>query len=365
MELDELTMGNRVAVVPQQQQPGGNWIAECDSLPADWICEIRPRRDYEIRSGVPIETWILEADHQRLRLVVSGSDFGFKPISDRMRPRYVEALQHVVSALHSGALHEQDTDYFSEVKGMFSRCMRQDQWDWYAVYMALGRPTRERAAFYSARLDEVSRSLKRSDDVEAEVLLSRLDDGEFQQVISRASRAISGGSPALSAPLSGERAQQTKVADRRARSTMSDGQKSALARATATHEETLGILGAHLADSGHQVESNKFVDAFCRLKSGPALFEVKSITEENALHQVRAALAQLYEYRFRHQLHGASLWIVLSEPLTVDAWLVDYLETDRDVRVLWIVDGTLAGPSIARLLESGSAALRRGRSSQD
>ena len=41
--------------------------------------------------------------------------------------------------------------------------------------------------------------------------------------------------------------------------------------------------------------------------------------------------------------------------LIVDAWLVDYLETDRDVRVLWIVDGTLAGPSIERLLESGSA----------
>ena len=51
---------------------------------------------------------------------MSGSDFGFKPILDRMRPRYVEALQHVVSALQSGVLHEQDTEYFSEVKGMFS-----------------------------------------------------------------------------------------------------------------------------------------------------------------------------------------------------------------------------------------------------
>ena len=146
---------------------------------------------------------------------------------------------------------------------------------------------------------------------------------------------------------------------------MSDDQKSKLDSATAIHEESLKILGAHLAESGHQVESNKFVDAFCRLKSGPALFEVKSITDANALHQVRAALAQLYEYRFRHQLHGASLWVVLSEPLTVDAWLVDYLETDRDVRVLWVVDGTLAGPSIERLLESGSAALRRRRSSQN
>ena len=144
---------------------------------------------------------------------------------------------------------------------------------------------------------------------------------------------------------------------------MSDKQKSKLNRATATHEETLRILGSCLEDSSYQVESNRFVDAFCRLKSGPALFEVKSITDANAVHQVRSALAQLYEYRFRHQIRGASLWIVLSARPTIDSWLVDYLETDRDVRVLWVVDGNLAGPSIERLLESGSAALRRRRSS--
>ena len=68
-------------------------------------------------------------------MVVSGSEFGFKPISNRMRPRYVAALQHVGSALQSGGLREQDSEYFSEVKGMFNRCVRRDQWDWHTVYL--------------------------------------------------------------------------------------------------------------------------------------------------------------------------------------------------------------------------------------
>ena len=363
MELDELVVGSRIKVIPRGQLSSKNWIADFSNLAAGWTCELVPRHDYEITDGVPVEVWILDVDYNKATLSVSGSDRGFEPITDAMRPRYVAALRRVESALQSGALREQDADFFSDVKGMFNRVVKRDQSDWFAVYIALGRPTRERARLYATRLRELSRCLKRSNHVEAEALLSRLDDGEFLQIVSRACQAISEAAPPLPAPSSIDRVPETGVSDRRARRTMSDDQKSKLDSATATHEETLGILRAYLADSGHQIESNKFVDAFCRLKSGPALFEVKSITDATALHQVRAALAQLYEYRFRHQISGASLWVVLSQRPTRDAWLVDYLETDRDIRVLWVVDRQLSGPSIERLLESGSASLRRRRSS--
>jgi hypothetical protein len=73
------------------------------------------------------------------------------------------------------------------------------------------------------------------------------------------------------------------------------------------HKRTLGILSKALDNIGCIVEFNLFIDAFTRLKSGPAIFEVKSITEENELGQARAALAQLYEYRYRHNYSGASL----------------------------------------------------------
>ncbi len=42
-----------------------------------------------------------------------------------------------------------------------------------------------------------------------------------------------------------------------------------------------------------------------------------------------------------------------------DAWVIDYLERDRGVHVLWIEAGVLKGPALGRLFESGSAARRR------
>jgi len=139
---------------------------------------------------------------------------------------------------------------------------------------------------------------------------------------------------------------------------LSEYSRQKLDDATRRHEETLRVLATHLEAAGHQVESNVFIDAFCHLRSGPALFEVKSTTAANELHQIRQALSQLYEYRFRHQLPDASLWMLLSDPPT-ERWLVDYLERDRGIRLLWLEGGVITGPSAGRLFESGSAARRR------
>ena len=49
---------------------------------------------------------------------------------------------------------------------------------------------------------------------------------------------------------------------------------------------------------------------FTRLRSGPAIFEAKSVTDDNELAQIRHGLSQLYEYRYRHDLKGATLWLV-------------------------------------------------------
>jgi hypothetical protein len=76
-------------------------------------------------------------------------------------------------------------------------------------------------------------------------------------------------------------------------------------RASAAHFETLSVVNAFLGVRGFRVESNNFVDAFSRLRTGPAFFEIKSISEENELNQVRSALSQLYEYRFP-QRYGSS-----------------------------------------------------------
>jgi len=123
-----------------------------------------------------------------------------------------------------------------------------------------------------------------------------------------------------------------------------------LEQANNEHVRTLEVLSEHLRRCGKQVSSSRLIDAFAVLAAGPAIFEVKSITESNEREQVRHAISQLYEYRYLHQETEATLWLVFSrEPFSL--WLIDYLIKDRDVRVIWSDEvGRIKGPS-ALLLE--------------
>lgn len=47
---------------------------------------------------------------------------------------FLENPAHVSAAL---------PDAVSEIKGLYNRCHRQDQWDWFTVWMQLGRPPRK------------------------------------------------------------------------------------------------------------------------------------------------------------------------------------------------------------------------------
>ena len=93
------------------------------------------------------------------------------------------------------------------------------------------------------------------------------------------------------------------------------------------------------------------MDAYARLPSGPAIFEVKSNTKDNERSQIRHAISQLYEYRYLHDLGDATLWIVLSNPPFV-TWMTDYLRGDRSIHVLWAEENELAGPDLTLLTQS-------------
>jgi hypothetical protein len=121
-----------------------------------------------------------------------------------------------------------------------------------------------------------------------------------------------------------------------------------LERANSEHLKTQDLLEYALETKGYNVEHSRFVDVYARLKSGPAIFEVKSITTGNERSQCRHALSQLYEYRYLHQVPDASLWLVFSQAPTND-WIVSYLVEDRGINVLWRDGDLLAGPSLGHL----------------
>jgi hypothetical protein len=116
-------------------------------------------------------------------------------------------------------------------------------------------------------------------------------------------------------------------------------------QANAVHAKTLAVLRSFLESLEFTVSESKLIDAFTELGLGPAIFEVKSITENNEREQIRHALSQLYEYRFLHALPTASLWGVFSQPLS-SGWYIDYLIHDRGVNVVWVGEGKLGGPSL-------------------
>ena len=66
-----------------------------------------------------------------------------------------------------------------------------------------------------------------------------------------------------------------------------------LEQANAAHQHTLTVLKESLFQQGLRVSENKLIDAYSVLSSGPAIFEVKSITETNERDQIRHALSQL------------------------------------------------------------------------
>jgi hypothetical protein len=285
-----------------------------------------------------------------------------------MRPRYVSSLRRL-AALVRGDREPQagDADALSEVKGMFSRCARRDQWDWRAVHLALGEPARDAARELASSLGEIAAIVREGNIETARSRLALLRSRDLARFAQAAASSIAESAPSIARarPLIDRRRGESRGSvEANIRSVVSSYSKEKLDAANATHSELLVVLGSFLGSHGHRVEANQFVDAFARLKSGPAIFEAKSLTDDNELSQVRHALSQLYEYRFRHGLTCASLWLLLSRPPKED-WLVDYLEKDRGVHVLWLEEGALSGPFVHRLLESGSDAMhRQGRPKQ-
>lgn len=364
---DTIHVGQRLPVVPVISVDRNRWRAKCPELPEQWSCWLTHRASADLVPDASLLAWVLAVDPKNQTLEVSDSNFGFLPISDRMRPRYVMSLKRVADVLQEGSSGVSDAEYFSEVKGMFSRCVRRDQWDWYAVHLALGEPPPSFSKKLAAILAEVSAALRSGRENDPNMGLELLRREGLSEILLRAAQRIVASAPRIPNTCLVMKPDRLLLqSEERAapRTVLSQYSKGKLDSASAVHADLLDVLAAHLGNHGYTIEANQFIDAFTRLKSGPAIFEAKSLTDDNEVAQVRYGLSQLYEYRFRHGLKDASLWLLLSRK-PKEAWLVEYLEQDRGIGVIWVENGQLSGPSVETLIESGSDALRRSRGSNE
>lgn len=118
------------------------------------------------------------------RKVVAKWGFGMAPISDRMRSRYDAAVRDI-SLLVKGELSIQDlnVEQLSELKGMFNRCVRQDQWDWFSVYSELGRPPSSQLRRLIQDLVGLRRACQESDRISASAIIGRSIKGGIVRIL--------------------------------------------------------------------------------------------------------------------------------------------------------------------------------------
>jgi hypothetical protein len=109
-----------------------------------------------------------------------------------------------------------------------------------------------------------------------------------------------------------------------------------LERAMASHEGLVHGMARQVLKLGAEPRSNALVDLFVEHQGQRVFFEMKSCDQTNLHDQVRAGLAQLYEYRFVHEAPDARLVLTLEvRPEKGNAWLLPYLTRDRGLFVCW------------------------------
>ncbi|MEG4904452.1 DUF7226 domain-containing protein [Microcoleus sp. F10-A1] len=127
--------------------------------------------------------------------------------------------------------------------------------------------------------------------------------------------------------------------------------QAATERADNAHRRIVNLVADRIRNVGAIPRYNQLIDLATRVNNTDFIFEMKSITDDNSKSQVRSGLSQLYEYSYLQNLPTASLVLVIERPLPANTqWMVDYLETNRNIQVVWDGDNNLYGTQRSREL---------------
>ncbi|RAK69434.1 GIY-YIG nuclease family protein [Hymenobacter edaphi] len=99
--------------------------------------------------------------------------FGMAPISKVMQGRYDYAVESMLKFISDGSC-DLDPDYISELKGMFNRCVRKDQWDWFSVHQKFGFPPASVMRRIAGELTLIRKAVLLGDRVGLDVLIRKV-----------------------------------------------------------------------------------------------------------------------------------------------------------------------------------------------
>lgn len=119
-------------------------------------------------------------------------------------------------------------------------------------------------------------------------------------------------------------------------------------RANNSHITLVNLVAQRIREYGGIPKSNQLIDLAVRLDHD-YIFEMKSTNDYNVRAQVRKGMSQLYEYRYLQNKPDAKLILVVEKPLdTNKSWMLDYMENDRNINLVWDGNNELYGSEMTR-----------------
>jgi hypothetical protein len=88
----------------------------------------------------------------------------------------------------------------------------------------------------------------------------------------------------------------------------------------------------------NEPRDNIYIDLAGELNGIKILFEMKSCNSNNVISQIRKAVSQVYEYRYRysHEFPQESTLLCIVAQERPDDWWLNYLINDRGINVIWL-----------------------------
>lgn len=119
-------------------------------------------------------------------------------------------------------------------------------------------------------------------------------------------------------------------------------------RANVAHTHLVNLVADRIRKAGGVPKSNSIIDLATKIEND-FIFEMKSLTTTNCRSQIRKGISQLYEYRYLESNPSAQLVLVLEAPVdTKTEWMLQYLESDRGISVVWDGNDNLYGSVATR-----------------
>ena len=85
--------------------------------------------------------------------------FGMAPPKPETQQRRLGWVSHVLGLIKYESPQKESPMAVSEVKGLFNRVVRQDQWDWFVVFQQLGYPGRVKSRKVASKLAELRKAI--------------------------------------------------------------------------------------------------------------------------------------------------------------------------------------------------------------